>query len=167
MTALERLWLADNDFCVSTNMKKFWKGRDNNDASQYYGTCAPTTKRPTTQSPTPSPTQPTEDFNDIKPPNWWKNPTCVLQDSSGNCGIRVKRDSIYCRKTCGLCGDREPATLHPTSSPTNVPTPACHDVNPPPWWKNNSCSLQLSSGKCQKRMERNSKYCRKTCEICT
>jgi len=106
------------------------------------------------------------DCYDIKPPDWWKYPTCTLQDSSGKCGIRVQQDSIYCRKTCGLCGDRESATLHPTSSPTNVPTAACHDIQPPPWWEYNSCSLQQSNGKCIKRKGTKSKFCRKTCGLC-
>jgi len=44
--------------------------------------------------------------------------------------------------------------------------PICEDVQPPSYWNNNSCAKQQAAGKCPKRVQENSKYCRKTCGMC-
>ena len=47
------------------------------------------------------------------------------------------------------------------------PTTVCEDVEPPKFWRNNSCAKQKAAGKCSKRIELNDGYCRKTCGICS
>merc|ERR1712051_986698 len=92
---------------------------------------------------------------DVEPPMWYKNNSCAKQKAAGKCPKRVQENSKYCKKTCGMCG-----------SVTQPPTSACYDVQPPEWWNNNTCAKQQSAGKCGKRKEKNSMYCRKTCGMC-
>jgi len=44
---------------------------------------------------------------------------------------------------------------------------ACEDVQPPSWFRLNTCAKQLAAGKCAKRKAENSKYCKKTCGTCS
>jgi len=90
---------------------------------------------------------------DIQPPVWYGNNSCAKQKSAGKCPMRVQENSMYCRKTCGMCG-------------SDYTIPDCHDIQPPSHWKNNSCAKQKAGNKCDKRKQKNSVYCRKTCGIC-
>jgi hypothetical protein len=40
---------------------------------------------------------------DMEPPLWWGNNSCAKQKANNKCAKRVKENSIYCRKTCGMC----------------------------------------------------------------
>jgi len=90
---------------------------------------------------------------DVQPPMWYVNNSCAKQKSAGKCPNRMLENSMYCKKTCGMCGDYK--------------IPACHDLQPPTSWRNNSCAKQKATGKCVKRKQESSKYCRKTCDICS
>jgi hypothetical protein len=94
-----------------------------------------------------------ETCEDVQPPTWYKNNSCEKQRSAGKCPNRVLENSMYCRKTCGMCGEYK--------------IPNCHDLEPPAFWINNSCAKQLATGKCAKRKQKNSKFCRKTCGTCS
>lgn len=111
---------------------------------------------------------------EVQPPQWWKNNSCAKQKSAGKCPKRVAENSKYCRKTCGVCStEGQPGTRivhHWPGKKSNLAsllasTP-CVDLEPPHFWRRNSCAKQEAAGKCSKLKKKNSIYCRKTCGFC-